>query len=313
MNRNVLLAYLKNLRDLEVAKWQIEQLYDDKKENYSKETERLQELIHDNEYEIDTYGEAKPFYRNIPYKRVELLVIGGSCVIIDIIFFFLIVYGGKLFHLALGPSKLFAVKICFLPICILAYVCYQIYTKTEDERFEKLICNIKEYERVKECLDRAKQAEEERSAYQITLKEIAQKWEEEHTFLKNQQHQIETLLMKAYRLAILPGLYRNLSAVYYLYSAMSDSPDTLEEIIMQEQTKSEIQRIRFRLDTIISMNQKWILQNRCKEADEDETIQILESCQQTEASEANAALYAQIASNYAEANAYFSLANYLNS
>lgn len=313
MNRNVLLVYLKNLRDLEVAKWQIEQLYDDKKENYSKETERLQELIHDNEYEINTYGEATPYYRKIPYKRVELLVIGVSCVIIDIIFFFLIICGGKLFQLTMGQSQLFAVKVCFLPICVLAYVCYQIYTKTEDERFEKLMCNVKEYERVTECLDRAKKAKEERSAHQITLKEMAQKWEEEYTFLANQQHQIEALLIKAYRPAILPGLYRNLSAVYYLYGAMADAPDTLEEIIMQEQTQTEIQQIRCRLNTIISLNRKWILQNRCKEADANETIQILESCQQTEASEANAALYAQIASNYAEANAFFSLANYLKS
>lgn len=94
---------------------------------------------------------------------------------------------------------------------------------------------------------------------------------------------------------------------------MADTPDTLEEIIMQEQTQSEIQQIRCRLNTIISLNQKWILENRCKEADADKTIQILESCQQTEAGEANAALCAQIASNYAEANAFFRLAYYLKS
>lgn len=325
MDRSALVIYLKNLRDLEVAKWQIRNLFSQEQADCENKNQKLRVTLYRNDF-WETIDQGHPNSRSV--QKVCCLMI-----VLLIPIWWMICFGAMVmtYQMESAHMLLYSMENSFSPILtglldflagiialvlgtIAAASAYFLYGKGTVCSSKNVDMYNREVEKHNSEVNLHNQAEKMRQQEnQQLIRKNQEQWRQKSRYLHLEYQKVYALLNKAYSLNILPNLYRNFSAVCYLYNRVSNSQDTLDEILVQEQTQTEIQQIRCRLNTIISLNQKWILENRCKEADADETIQILESCQQTEAGEANAVLYAQIASNYAEANAFFRLAYYLKS
>lgn len=69
---------------------------------------------------------------------------------------------------------------------------------------------------------------------------------------------VRQLLDEAYAFNILPAPYRNLTSVIYIYDYISTSGATLEETLLHSHMEDGIQRITSRLDTIIRQNMQML-------------------------------------------------------
>lgn len=314
MNRDALLIYLKNLRDLEVAKWKIDNLYNEKESNYKRN---------------DSYYRTKANYQTANYKTANkemgcFLIIAVICLIITVIGIAVSyrlgqVVGNNVFFKVFGIAGI---------IIFILWIGALVKTLKSDKKkeYEVKQYNMQEEERV----NRYNRQEKERlENCQVLLRKNQQQWKKESAFLSQEHTKVDNMLKKAYSVNILPNQYRNLASVYYIYDYMSSSQASLEDTLMHEHMENGIQRLESKLDTVISQNAQNIFQNRMiierlddigsnmgtisNKIDEvnDSNIKILESCRRNESNTQQAAQYAAMAAQYAEADAYFGLANYL--
>ncbi len=149
---------------------------------------------------------------------------------------------------------------------------------------------------------------------QMAAPEIYNKARAEAYYYKRELQKIEYLLKKGYSLNIIPDQYRYLAAVQYMYNWMSTCQDTLRDTLLHTHLEDGIRRIEAKLDTIIYQNMELIAHSRKIEASlrrsEVNDLKRLDTLRQIETNSANAAMYAQIGSQYAEASAFFGAANY---
>lgn len=160
--------------------------------------------------------------------------------------------------------------------------------------------------------------EEEQSKYEKNegqRKALTSEWDRRYSFLMLEDKKVQNLLEKYYAINIIPSPYRNLASLYYIYEYMSSSQATLEDTLFHEHMENGIQRILARLDYIIAQNRQIIFQNRIMEANSQKIISntksMLGSLEKIEGDVSLASKYAQLSACYNEANAYFSLATYL--
>ena len=130
---------------------------------------------------------------------------------------------------------------------------------------------------------------------------------------------MEDLLLSFYNMNVIPLEYRNVTAMCYIYDYMSTSQATLAEALLHEKLENGIQRIESRLNIMLDYLDNVLYETRCIRAENQVAVeriinqnnQMLKKMETAAQNTAEAAEYAQLASNYAHANAYFSLANYL--
>lgn len=135
------------------------------------------------------------------------------------------------------------------------------------------------------------------------------------SYLKSEYNEIKMLLIEEYSLNIIPNQFRKLSAVYYIYDFMSSSPISFEQVLLHQHLEDGIQRIESKLSAIIAQNSQKIFNDRCIMEQNNQISErqnaMLSSLQRTESYASTAATYAGIAANNSKAAAYFSLATYL--
>ncbi|MGN0544167.1 MAG: zinc ribbon domain-containing protein [Acutalibacteraceae bacterium] len=138
-------------------------------------------------------------------------------------------------------------------------------------------------------------------------------------------NQVNDLLDKEYSLNIIPNKFRTLEAVWYICDYYDSSSESLREILLH----LDLDEIKAKLDTIIA-DQQQIIINQAIEIAQNEVIisqnqgilnklqsveqqagLIAQNSAQTAQNTANAAKWAQIAANNAEACAWISCANYI--
>lgn len=295
MDRDVLLIYLRNLLELEFAKNRLTRIYNQEQESYNAQAEELQNTNYWKE-------------RNERYN-------GGGCfislLIMTIVLFLLIMWviivawtergssiGETIGALCSGAGIIFVIGLAIAVILtfLMSPIPFMMDRKAELRKIEEH--NAKEEERVRQ------------NATQLQQKQ--QQWNQRSQYLKREYSKVNNLLAEAYRFNILPNQYRHLASVYYIYDYMSSSHASLEDTLIHEHMENGIQRILKKLDTIIAQNEEIILQNRQREiADQGRTRQILDFLNRMEGYGRDAAYNSRLAANYAEANAYFSLATYL--
>lgn len=131
---------------------------------------------------------------------------------------------------------------------------------------------------------------------------------EEINYYRNELKTVEDLLASEYSLNLIPTQYRgNLSAIWYIYDWMNSSGSSLRDALFSVKVEEGIQRLESKIGTIIRQNETIIFNQRMAEGNRRQMINKLESI---ETNSYEAARYAQIAANYSAAGAFFSAANY---
>lgn len=290
MDRNALLLYLRDIRDLEVAKYRTRQLGWDK----------------DNEYRIllKSLGDMKTMV--VPDKKgLGKLIFWGIITAISIVI--VIWFTIKCLNVTWWDTLLRITApiliLGFPEFLILAYFWEALsdYKRIKRMRTEAINNNSAELARVQENAENIEMVKDVRSRWNVVIEKR----------IKN----IDEILQKEYSLNILPNQYRNIESIYYIYDYMSSSQASLEDTLMHEHMENGIQRILAKLDDLIATNRQIIFQNRILEASNQKMIsqneKMITSLRNSESNTALAAQYAGIAAGYSAANAYFSAANYL--
>lgn len=305
MNREALLVYLHDLRDLEVAKYQIEKI---RKNNFAANKSATGKI----QSEISAINTAN--YKQMPETECVGYLIRG--LLVGAIGFWgiqnqiLIMYGigflikvVAVFFLIASILSLFAALVNYIEYQTEAHK-VKTYNEKERYRLEVMVPDIvKEKNKIKQ--------------------EIIARGNSKEQQLKKESQKVTDLLEEAYSLNILAKPYRNLPSVYYIYEYMSTSQASLEETFMHEHMKNGFQRIEKKLDIIIEQNEELIFSTRQIELNTGKTVEqtttmlnnlqkSLELQQRTEQNTLEAAQYASICATYSKTTAFFSAANYLS-
>lgn len=290
IDRNAMVLYLRDLRDLEIAKRNIWKMSSEKDVMYKGKiselsvmnrmgmpeeyTGLLDKILYGTVFGITGIATALLLYFLIRSEFTLLLVVGFPIYLTGRATW----WGWKNFYKALKDSK-----------------------HNKAARREAALHNAVELARVQDNAEVCQRLEKER-----------REWIE---YFESEYKKVGRLLQSNYNLNILPNQYRNLQSLYYIYDYMSSSQASLEETLMHEHMENGIQRILEKLDGLIDSNQQIIFQNRILKAKNQEMIdqneKILTHLQNAESNTALAAQYAGVAAGYNAANAYFSAANYL--
>jgi hypothetical protein len=298
MNRDVLLVYLKNIRDLEVAGYQLRLDKNRTEAKYRSEISAINKQIEE---------ETTSNYWSKPRVPIGMFIASGFFAAVCLFFFCGVVSNGEI------EKYPFMDSLCLIIFVVLAAVFYP--WSYSDDKKETNDHNEVERKRLEQCATLVPQQKQTIQAKTNALSTYTNGCTAE---LQN----IGKLLRDAYSLNILPSQYRNLPAVYYIYDYMSTSQASLEDTLMHEHMENGIQRIMNKLDIIIAQNERRILLERSIEANTREAAEntqrmlskqqhMLESMERTEQNTYEAAQAARIAAQYGEINTFFSAATYL--
>lgn len=292
MDRRALVLYLQNVRDLEVAKTKIQEMY------------KIEENIHHNSLseQLSRIHEETRHYEEEPEWKPGLI-----CGILGA---FIVGIGMKLGNISgyiISPKVFIGIGLLMMVpfIMIIIKLCKYHYN------YEKMINEVDSFN--KQSYMRAKEKKDQ------IIQEKKNQWEKKRELYLSEENKAEELLDKFYDMNIIPGRYRFLAAVEYLYDFMSTSQASYTDMLLNVKLEEGIQRLEQRLDVIISEVSDLIYETRCMRKDNEYMInqvikqnkEMLQSLQRSESNSVEAAQYAQLAVNYSAANAYFSLATYL--
>ena len=316
MDRNVLLLYLRELRDLEITKRKITNIFNKEKEIYTQKVNSLSKanVIKVPEeksgwtkgtvwaiiicFGVGIIGIGFLLYMMLigPMKPVETTMnINGSSV--DVVAF-------RQVPLGADPFCVFMLIGTIMIVLFGVYLVNNAYKETQMNQ-ESIVAAEKHNEE-----EMARVTEQKNVCGQIQ-----QMWRQRAVFLKSEYDKVNILLESYYNLNIIANPYRNLASLYYIYDYMSSSQESLKSTLIHEHIKSEIQKILQKLDIIIGQNQQEIFQNRILEAGNQVLIEqnkeMIDLIRKTELNTERAEQYAEISAYYSETNTFFSCANYL--
>ena len=312
INRDALLIYLRDLRDLELAKYRLSEMIDEEEYNFETTDATLQESHYQSYYAEDT--------REVPTNSsfIGSFVAGFLLLLLGVLSSFII----PLF----GP---------FLGIIIVGFGVSKFIGISSAKKLKREITtNQEEIRKANAEVHRYNKQEEKRVHNNQQLRvQYAEEWAQRKSYLQNESEKVDGLLNESYSLNILPSPYRNIQSVYYIYDYMSTSQASFDETLMHEHLENGFDRILSRLDTIVSNQGKQIFQLRAIEAQNQRQIEqtqnvlyqldemdrnnraafsnMQSSLNSIQASSEQTSQYAAIAASYSAVNAYFSVADYL--
>ena len=304
MDRRALVLYLQNVRDLEVAKIKIRKMYELEENRYRRSLNEIPPRIN---AEMHHYDEKPGWKAGAVCGIFGILMIGASIIL-------------KLKNTSnelegAESFEVLAMLIIFFGVLAIIPFFLSIF---------KLHRYNKNYKKMKNKVDlfnwKSRMQAEARDAEINSLTEkINNERKQKKELYLSEENKAEELLDKFYDMNIIPGRYRLLAAVEYLYDFMSTSQASYTDMLLNVKLEEGIQRLEQRLDVIISEVSDLIYETRCMRKDNEYMInqiikqnnEMLQSLQRSESNSVEAAQYAQLAVNYSAANAYFSLATYL--
>ncbi len=270
INRDALLLYLRDLRDMEMAKYQIGKMIRQAEADYRSDDAQLQgELQRAQQISDPGYWILPPKEKEKEYAwsgSTGLYIMG---IIIGIMMLAVIVpcisFG------LLGTSILPFLFILVIACGAIVFFCIaRIITEASQERkyreeLEKTNAQIRARNWEKENRVRQHNAEvpelqqknaliraENKKKYGQLRTENQKKWDERKQFLEDEKKKVQGILDKAYSENILPAPYRSLAPLYYIYDYMATSRESFEDTLMHEHLENGFQRILARLDTIVN-------------------------------------------------------------
>ena len=298
MNRNALLLYLRNVRDLEIAKAKIVALWDHNNRDLDSKMEECQTIPQLKSVTPLVYEEPSGvfwfFAINAVLDCLSMFVIpivaNGEMGGMGAFFVFIFMFGAILFG-------------------TLAYKCYPPSKKKQLEEWREKRNKIDKYNARQRLL--ARKNKERLSSLKTYKATTDSHYESEYKKVCN-------LLAQFYSMNILASQYRNCASVVYIYDYMATSQASLEDTLIHEHMEDGIQRLEVKLDQVLDRLDDVVYETRCLRSDNkagiqrtiEQNNQMLKQLQEVSRNSQEAAQYAELASNYSKANAYFSLANY---
>lgn len=297
MDRKVLLLYLKDIRDLEFAKYKIDMIYADEQRKYYETMNELQDYK-----TVEIPDEKKDNWSSDSYIG---FLIGFIGLCMELIAF--MQEGVKFFDFGDAPVGLMVFALIFWNVICVGLIMFSIASVQNSAKANKEdIENRKRYnQKVKLANERNREMKPK----------VNYQWRKRSAYLKSEKSKVEALLQSYYGLNILANPYRNLASVYYIYDYMSSCQDSLKETLIHEHMENGIQRILEKLDDVIRSNEEMILRTRVLESHSKRIIEqneeLLKSAERMNESNDLIVENTALIANYSKANAYFSLANYL--
>ena len=287
IDREALVLYLRDLRDLEIAKRKINTLYRQEKGYIEKQIASLKASHFEIEVEWDPMG-----------LIVTPLIFGAPIIFLKWLL-------GRMGTDFISRMIGFILK-GFMVIGIIGLV---------------VLVAIGIGEGIVLCSKRRKARKhnrEEEIRLQNNSSEIRRleaEWQKRSAYWGNEYKKVESLLQEYYNQNILAKQYRELSALIYIYDYMSTSQESFRDVLFHEHMEDGIRKILNRLDQIIRQNENIIFSQHRLESQNDRMVsqnqQMLGRLERTEANTFTAAQYARISANYDRATSYFAEALYL--
>lgn len=295
MNREALLLYLRNVRDLEVSRYWLRVRFQREKGNKDNQRASLLKTNYcamPNELKKNDYFGCC-FWFCVVFALLGIILIMGMMIMED-------------YHDADDAG--FIVSVTVLGIMGFGGVAIAILSSYKNDKDVYLLeSKATEEHNRKEKLREVKNL--------AVLSELETSWNSRCAWYKQENQKLDNLLNDFYNMNILATQYRSLSAVCYIYDYMSTSQATLEDTLVHEHMEDGIRRLEEKLDCVISKIEDVVYETRCiRQNSEQMMVQnnhMLDSLQRAEENTLQAAQYAQLSANYNKANAYFSLATYL--
>ena len=292
-NRNALILYLRDLRDLEVAKVKIINMYNEEK-RYAES--QLREMCTPNlekeDNEVD-FGEL--------IKDFGIMLVFG---IVGGFFVFSWITQPDVMLEEYHDSPIMTIALTVVPVIVAIGF---LFSTIGDIRYEESK-NKKAREHNQNERMRVKN-----NAVKIT--KVKHDWSQRSAYLRNELNKVESLLAEYYIQNILPNAYRNVAALIYIYDYMSSSNESFKDTLFHEHMENGISKILKKLDQIILQNEHIMFSLHRIEAQSDDMMtqnkNMLESLARTEHNSMEASQYAKLSENYSKTSAYFSVADYL--
>ena len=297
MDRKVLLLYLKDIRDLEFAKYKIYMIYADEQRKYYETMNELQDYK-----TVEIPDEKKDNWSSDSYIG---FLIGFIGLFMELIAF--MQEGVKFFDFGDAPVGLMVFALIFWNVICVGLIMFSIASVQNSAKANKEdIENRKRYNQEVKLANERNREMKPKVNYQ---------WRKRSAYLKSEKSKVEALLQNYYGLNILANPYRNLASVYYIFDYMSSCQDSLKETLIHEHMENGIQRILEKLDDVIRSNEEMILRTRVLESHSKRIIEqneeLLKSAERMNESNDLIVENTALIANYSKVNAYFSLANYL--
>ena len=297
MDRKVLLLYLKDIRDLEFAKYKIDMIYADEQRKYYETMNELQDYK-----TVEIPDEKKDNWSSDSYIG---FLIGFIGLFMELIAF--MQEGVKFFDFGDAPVGLMVFALIFWNVICVGLIMFSIASVQNSAKANKEdIENRKRYNQEVKLANERNREMKPKVNYQ---------WRKRSAYLKSEKSKVEALLQNYYGLNILANPYRNLAYVYYIFDYMSSCQDSLKETLIHEHMENGIQRILEKLDDVIRSNEEMILRTRVLESHSKRIIEqneeLLKSAERMNESNDLIVENTALIANYSKVNAYFSLANYL--
>ena len=306
MDRVALVFYLENVRDLDVVKYKIKQLWNGEKKKYKNDLYQHPTVAQEPELRESYVGDLI-FYSIIlailivfdikAIKRFSSIQYTPGSGLIDSL-------GSEISkYLSMGLILGFSLTSLVLVVHILKIV-GQI---SEDNSNNKLL-----QAQYKDDLIKAKNNQ----TYHINR---TKEWEKTNSFYETEYAKADQLLASFYSMNIIPLQYRNLSAVCYLYEYMSSCQESFQMALISNQIEDGIKRIEAKLDMIVDkidtvIWEQKVIREENRRSIEQQKIQnnrMIDSLINIERSQQNIEEYSRLSANYNATQAFISTAYYL--
>ena len=293
MDRTALVLYLENVRDLEILKKRIEDLWNQELYRYQKDLNDFPTKL------------VKPTIESENLKLENSFYIWIMIAFISLIPFLAMSSGTGL--AAEAGSFLFGIS---LFISVIASIFCFIGAVSDREERKK----TNEYKKL-EFQDNVVTVQANKNYIQKRKIE----WNQVDTYYKNQYSKADAILNRFYDMNIIPQQFRGASGACYLYDYMSSSGESFQLALISNQIEESIKRIEARLDSISRQLSQVLYQQRViREENRDEINRrithdknMINTLNKMEKNQRNIEEYSRLSANYNEAAALFSLATYL--
>lgn len=301
MDRRALVLYLENVRDLEVARNIVGRMYNRDKHSYDKAVKERNSKkypiysIPNFKYEPRGGGFVFCAFMAIAYAIGSAFLITGMLL-------------GKFGNMS-GLVLLFLLGAGFF---------YGLMTASDPgSKRKQEVAYLRKIDSLKR---ENEQAAAQNAEISRSMESLYSEWRRKNDWYKNEYSRITDILQEFYSMNIIPKQYRKTSAAIYIYDFMSSSQETFQMALISNQIEDGIRRIEAKLDIVIELVRENIYETRLMREENKRQVEktisqndrMLRELESIENNSYEASQYAKLASNYSKANAYFSLARYLD-
>ena len=306
MDRDAMVLYLRDVRDLEVVKHWTEETIEQEGRRVNNRVADLQNDKHKTfTRSYDDAAEWVPLGINsfllcIPVFLVRALILDTG--ILSAIF--------SISLLSWVTPCLLVIGVCLVGAGVIFFIRFF---------WEKMKTAQRNDEEKREVDEHNRNVDASRPARLREAAKLQEDWRVRRAELKSQHKKANELLGELYDMNILAAPYRDLVHVAYIYEYMSTSQATLEDTLLHEHMEDGFNRMERKLDELIgavNRNSAEICrlraENNATQRRRDKADRaLLESLQRNEANTAEAARYARLNAGHSNTLAFFATVNYL--